>query len=130
MTELKPGLKGCAETLVAPGNTAADIGSGALPVFSTPHMIALMEKAAMDAIAPCLEEGQGSVGTNINVSHLAASPIGMKIRAESELTAVDRRMLSFRVRAYAGEELIGEGSHQRCLIMNDRFMEKTQAKLK
>ena len=92
MTELKPGLKGCAETLVAPGNTAADIGSGALPVFSTPHMIALMEKAAMDAIAPCLEEGQGSVGTNINVSHLAASPIGMKVRAESELTAVDRRM--------------------------------------
>lgn len=130
MTELKPGLKGCAETLVAPGNTAADIGSGALPVFSTPHMIALMEKASMAAIASCLEEGQGSVGTNVNVSHLAATPVGMAVRAESELVAVDRRMLTFRVHAYAGEELIGEGSHQRCLIMNDRFMEKTQAKLK
>lgn len=130
MTELKPGLTGCAETLVAPGNTAADVGSGALPVFSTPHMIALMEKASMAAIAPCLEEGQGSVGTNIQVSHLAASPIGMKVHAESELVAVERRMLSFQVRAYAGEDLIGEGSHQRCLIMNDRFMEKTQAKLK
>lgn len=130
MTELKPGLKGCAETLVAPGNTAADIGSGALPVFSTPHMIALMEKASMAAIATCLEEGQGSVGTNVNVSHLAATPVGMAVRAESELVAVDRRMLTFRVHAYAGEELIGEGSHQRCLIMNDRFMEKTQAKLK
>ena len=130
MTELKPGLKGCAETLVAPGNTAADIGSGALPVFSTPHMIALMEKASMAAIASCLEEGQGSVGTNVNVSHLAATPVGMAVRAESELVAVDRRMLTFQVRAYAGEELIGEGSHQRCLIMNDRFMEKTQAKLK
>lgn len=130
MTELKPGLKGCAETLVAPGNTAADIGSGALPVFSTPHMIALMEKASMAAIAPCLEEGQGSVGTHVDVSHLAATPVGMAVRAESELVAVERRMLSFRVRAYAGEELIGEGSHQRCLIMNDRFMEKTQAKLK
>ena len=130
MTELKPGLKGCAETLVAPGNTAADVGSGALPVFSTPHMIALMEKASMDAIAPCLEEGQGSVGTHVDVSHLAATPVGMAVRAESELVAVERRMLSFRVRAYAGEELIGEGSHQRCLIMNDRFMEKTQAKLK
>ena len=130
MTELKPGLKGCAETLVAPGNTAADIGSGALPVFSTPHMIALMEKASMAAIATCLEEGQGSVGTNVNVSHLAATPVGMAVRAESELVAVDRRMLTFRVHAYAGEELIGEGSHQRCLIMNDRFMEKTLAKLK
>ena len=130
MTELKPGLKGCAETLVAPGNTAADIGSGALPVFSTPHMIALMEKASMAAIASCLEEGQGSVGTHVDVSHLAATPVGMAVRAESELVAVERRMLSFRVRAYAGEELIGEGSHQRCLIMNDRFMEKTQAKLK
>ena len=130
MTELKPGLKGCAETLVAPGNTAADIGSGALPVFSTPHMIALMEKASMAAIAPCLEEGQGSVGTYVDVSHLAATPVGMAVRAESELVAVDRRMLTFRVHAYAGEELIGEGSHQRCLIMNDRFMEKTQAKLK
>ena len=130
MTELKPGLKGCAETLVAPGNTAADIGSGALPVFSTPHMIALMEKASMAAIAPCLEEGQGSVGTHVDVSHLAATPVGMTVRAESELVAVDRRMLNFRVRAYAGEELIGEGSHQRCLIMNDRFMEKTLAKLK
>ena len=130
MTELKPGLKGCAETLVAPGNTAADIGSGALPVFSTPHMIALMEKASMAAIASCLEEGQGSVGTNVNVSHLAATPVGMAVRAESELVAVDRRMLTFRVTAYAGEELIGEGEHQRCLIMNDRFMEKTLAKLK
>ena len=77
----------------------------------------------------CIRD-RGSVGTNINVSHLAASPIGMNVHAESELTAVDRRMLTFQVRAYAGEELIGEGSHQRCLIMNDRFMEKTLAKLK
>ncbi|MGN0981925.1 MAG: thioesterase family protein [Candidatus Limivicinus sp.] len=130
MTELKPGLKGCAETQVAPGNTAADIGSGALPVFSTPHMIALMEKASMAAIAPCLEEGQGSVGTHVDVSHLAATPVSMTVRAESELVAVDRRMMTFHVTAYAGEELIGEGSHQRCLIMNDRFMEKTLAKLK
>ena len=130
MTELKPGLKGHAETVVDPGNPAADVGSGALPVFSTPHISALMEKASMDAIAPCLEEGQGSVGTHIDVSHLAASPFGRMVRAESALTAVARRMLTFQVRAYAGEELIGEGSHQRCLIMNDRFMEKTQAKLK
>jgi len=128
--ELKVGLKGRAETVVAPENTAAAIGSGALPVFSTPHMIALMEMASMNAVAACLEEGQGTVGTNISVSHLAASPLGMQVRAESELVGIDRRMLSFRVRAYAGEELIGEGSHQRCIIFSQRFMEKAQAKLK
>lgn len=130
MMELKTGLKGHAETVVAAENTAAAIGSGALPVFSTPHMIALMENASMDAVAPCLEEGQGTVGTKIAVDHLAASPLGMAVRAESELTEIDRRMLTFHVRAYAGEELIGEGSHQRCIIFNERFLEKTQAKLK
>lgn len=130
MTELKTGLKGYAETVVAAENTAAAIGSGALPVFSTPHMIALMENASMDAVAPCLEEGQGTVGTRIDIAHLAASPQGMAVRAESELIQIDRRMLTFRVKAYAGEELIGEGTHQRCIIFNERFMEKTLAKLK
>ena len=124
------GTKCQLEQTVTDELTASQVGSGALPVFGTPFMIAMMENAALTVLQSFLDEGQGSVGTNINVSHLAASPIGMSLRAESELTAVDRRMLSFRVRAYAGAELIGEGSHQRCLIMNDRFMEKTQAKLK
>ena len=130
MTELKTGLKGRAETVVTESNTAAAIGSGALPVFSTPHMIALMESASMDAIAPCLEEGQGSVGVRIDVEHLAATPLGMSVRAESSLTSVEGRMLSFEVKAWAGDELIGRGSHQRCLVFNERFMEKTLAKLK
>jgi predicted thioesterase len=129
MKELTPGLIGHAETVVSEENVAAAVGSGALPVFSTPHMIALMEKASMDAIAPCLEENQGTVGTQINVAHLAATPIGMTVRAESELLAVEKRMLTFKVTAYAGDELIGEGTHQRCIIFNDRFMEKTLAKL-
>lgn len=130
MTELKAGLLGQAETTVNESNTAAAIGSGALPVFSTPHMIALMENASMNAIAPCLEEGQGSVGVRIDVEHLAATPLGMSVRAESCLTKVEGRMLSFEVKAWAGDELIGWGSHQRCIVLNRRFMEKTQAKLK
>lgn len=130
MTELKAGLLGQAETFVTESNTAAAIGSGALPVFSTPHMIALMESASMDAIAPCLEEGQGSVGVKIEVEHLAATPMGVSVRAESSLTGVEGRMLSFEVKAWAGDELIGRGSHRRCLVFNQRFMEKTLAKLK
>lgn len=130
MTELKAGLLGQAETTVNESNTAAAIGSGALPVFSTPHMIALMENASMNAIAPCLEEGQGSVGVRVDVEHLAATPLGMSVWAESCLTKVEGRMLSFEVKAWAGDELIGRGSHQRCIVLNRRFMEKTQAKLK
>lgn len=130
MTELKTGLVGRAETIVTESNTAAAIGSGALPVFSTPHMIALMENASMNAIAPYLEDGQGSVGTKIDVAHVAATPMGMTVRAESTLIRIEGRMLSFEVRAWAGDELIGEGTHQRCIIYNQRFMEKTQAKLK
>ena len=130
MTELKTGLVGQAETLVTDSNTAEAIGSGALPVFSTPHMIALMETASMDAIAQCLEDGQGSVGVRIDVAHLAATPMGMTVRAESTLTKVEGRMLNFEVKAWAGDELIGEGTHQRCIVFNGRFMEKTLAKLK
>ena len=84
----------------------------------------------MNAIAPCLEDGQGSVGTKIDVAHVAATPMGMTVRAESTITRIEGRMLSFEVRAWAGDELIGEGTHQRCIIYNQRFMEKTQAKLK
>ena len=124
------GIKGFAETLVCAENTAAAVGSGALEVFSTPSMIALMEKAAMDTVSPYLEEGQGTVGIKLDVSHLAASPVGMAVRAEAELIGIEKRTLTFKVSAYAGEELIGEGTHQRAVILNERFMEKPLAKLK
>ena len=124
------GIKGFAETLVCAENTAAAVGSGALEVFSTPSMIALMEKAAMDTVSPYLEAGQGTVGIKLDVSHLAASPVGMAVRAEAELIGIEKRTLTFKVSAYAGEELIGEGTHQRAVILNERFMEKTLAKLK
>lgn len=128
MKELPLGLKGQAETVVNEQNTAAAMGSGLLPVFATPAMLALMENAAAGSVQPYLEEGQGSVGTRLEVSHLAATPVGMTVRAESELTAVDRRRLSFTVRAWAGGELIGEGRHERFIIDNRRFLEKALAK--
>lgn len=129
MTEqLKVGLIGRAETVVDESNTAASMGSGLLPVFATPAMLALMEKAAASSVQPLLGEGEGSVGTRLEVSHLAATPMGLPVRAESELLEVDRRRLRFAVRAWAGEELIGEGFHERFVINVDRFMEKALAK--
>lgn len=129
MSELKIGMKGSAQVEVVPANTAAAMGSGALDVFATPSMIALMEKAALELVSPCLEEGQGTVGIELNVEHLAATPIGMTVRAEVELIEIEKRVLTFKVEAYAGDELIGRGTHKRCIILNDRFMEKTLAKL-
>jgi predicted thioesterase len=127
---LEIGLKGAASCEVVPGNTAAAACSGALPVFATPSMIALMEKAAMDSVQPFLAEGQGTVGTRIEVSHLAATPVGMTVRAETELTEIDRKRLSFQVRAYAGGELIGEGRHERFIVDSERFLQKAEAKRK
>lgn len=124
------GIKGAAETVVVYENTAAAVGSGALEVFSTPSMIALMEKASRELVQPYLEEGQSTVGTRLEVSHVVASPIGAHIRAESTLVEIDRRMLTFEVKAYADGELIGEGRHQRCIIYAERFMEKALAKQK
>lgn len=124
------GIKGTAETVVVYENTAAVVGSGALEVFSTPSMIALMEKASRELVQPYLEKGQSTVGTRLEVSHVAASPIGAHIHAESTLVEIDRRMLTFEVKAYADGELIGEGRHQRCIIYAERFMEKALAKQK
>ena len=124
------GIKGTAETVVVYENTSAAVGSGALEVFSTPSMIALMEKASRELVQPYLEEGQSTVGTRLEVSHVAASPIGAHIHAESTLVEIDRRMLTFEVKAYADGELIGEGRHQRGIIYAERFMEKALAKQK
>jgi len=128
--ELCVGIKGGAEVTVVPENTAAAVGSGALEVFSTPSMIALMEKAALECVAPFLEEGQTTVGIKLQVDHLAATPLGLAVRAEAELVSVDRRVLNFKVAAYAADELIGEGFHQRCIVDAERFMSKAQAKAK
>jgi len=121
------GIKGRAETVVNHENTAKFVGSGELEVFATPQMIALMEQAAASSVAGELEEGQGTVGTLLNVSHDAA-PLGMKVWAETELVEVDRRRLVFDVKAYDECGLIGQGKHERFIIQNDKFLAKVNAK--
>ena len=122
------GIKGKVETTVNDGNTAKFVGSGALDVFATPNMISLMEQAAQASVAPYLEDGQGTVGTKISVSHDAATPLGMRVWAESKLVEIDRRRLVFEVRAYDECGLIGQGTHERFIIQNDKFLAKVNAK--
>ncbi|WP_302496744.1 thioesterase family protein [uncultured Flavonifractor sp.] len=122
------GMKGRAETVVTPENTAAAVGSGLVPVFATPSMIALMENAAVNAVQAQLEEGQGTVGTLLNVSHDAATPVGMKVWAEAEVTAVEGRKLTYTVAAFDEAGPIGKGEHQRFIIQADRFLAKAEAK--
>ena len=122
------GTKGRAETVVTRENTAAAVGSGLVPVFGTPFMIALMENAAVDAMAPYMEAGQGSVGTHLDVSHDAATPIGLKVWAEAEVTAVDGKALTFAVTAYDEAGPIGKGTHNRFIIDVERFLAKTEKK--
>ena len=126
--EIKIGTKGYKEGIVRKENTAAAIGSGAVEVFATPAMIALMENAALDAIAPFLEEDQSSVGTNISTSHLAASPLGIKVWATAEVIEVDRRRIVFAVKAFDEKEMIGEGTHERFIIQTDKFLSRAQSK--
>lgn len=122
------GAVGTASTVVTPENTAAAVGSGSLPVFATPYMIALMENAACNAIADALEDGQSSVGTKLDVSHDAATPVGMHVTARAELIEVDRRRLVFRVTASDDAGPIGQGTHERFLIMAEKFLAKAEAK--
>ncbi|MBQ4416742.1 MAG: thioesterase family protein [Butyrivibrio sp.] len=128
MKELNPGIKGKQELTVSERDTAKVYGSGSLEVFGTPAMIALMEKTALTSIEPFLDEGEGSVGTALDVKHTSATPVGMNVVCESELIEVDRKRLVFRVSARDEKGAIGEGTHERFVITNDRFMEKANAK--
>ena len=123
------GMKGRAEAIVNSENTAASAGSGTLPVFATPWMCALMEKAAWTAVAPALAEGESTVGTKLNISHLSASPVGVKVWAESEVTAVEGKRIELTVTAYDSSGLIGSGTHERFIVANDRFLSKAAKKL-
>lgn len=123
------GMKGQAKTIVERSLTAMEAGSGTLPVFATPWMCALMEKAAWTAISPALAEGESTVGTKLNISHISATPIGLKVWAECEVTGVDGKRIEFKVSAYDEKGLIGEGTHERFIITNDRFMARAAKKL-
>ena len=125
---LKPGLTGTATLVVSAEHTAEALGSGLVPVFATPRMVSLMEQAAVDALKDQLEAGQTTVGTFLEVSHLAATPVGMPVRAEAVLTAVEGRMLTFRVSARDAVEKIGEGTHRRTIVSVALFLERVSAK--
>lgn len=122
------GIKGRQESIVTQDKLASNVGSGLVKVYATAMMIALIEKAAVLSIEPFLDEGQGSVGTQVNVSHCSATPLGMKVYAETELIAIDRRKLTFKVAAYDERGLIGEGLHERFLIDMQKFQEKANSK--
>lgn len=126
MTEFNnlKGLRHIEELVVEHKDTAAVYGSGALEVFATPAMIALMEKTCLLCVCDKIGEGNTTVGIAVNIKHLKASPVGATIRCEAELTEVDRRRLVFHVQCFDGETLVGEGIHERFVVESEKFMAK------
>ena len=125
---LEIGIKGKQEIIVREELTAKHIGSGAVLVLATPMMIALMERTCRMSVKPCLEEGQETVGTHVNVSHDSAVPVGKKVRCESELIEIDRRKLIFKVAVYDEKGLVGQGTHERFIIDEKKFADKMSSK--
>ena len=130
MSNLKTGIKGEASAAVNDSNTAVAYGSGGVSVFATPAMIGLMEKAALTSVDPLLEGGMTTVGTRIDVQHLAATPIGMNVVAVSELVEVEGKRLLFRVEARDDLELVGQGTHERYIVPMQKFLDRASAKKK
>jgi fluoroacetyl-CoA thioesterase len=127
MGNLAIGARGVATAKVTAENTALALGSGDVPVFGTPALVALMEQAAVLALAGGLEPGETTVGTRLEIAHLAATPVGAAVRAEAELVAVEGRKLTFAVAAFDDRQKIGEGRHQRMRVARDRFLGKLAA---
>lgn len=127
---LRVGLRGEASTAVTEENTALAYGSGGARVFATPAMIGLMEKAALSSVDPLLDPGQMTVGIKVDVEHLAATPVGMKVTARAELVEIDGKKLVFRVEAFDEKEQIGRGTHVRYIVNVDRFLSRAEGKLK
>lgn len=125
---LKTGINGHTEITVTEDKLACTVGSGVARVFATPMMVALIEKTAAESVRPFLEEGQSTVGTLVNVSHVAATPSGMRVWADTELIEVDRRRLVFKVSACDECGLIGEGTHERFIVQTEKFQDKADAK--
>jgi Predicted thioesterase len=126
---LKVGRTGEARTMVTEENTALKFGSGTIKVYATPAMIGLMEKASINCVDSSLPQGFASVGTKVEVKHLAATPVGMEVVAEAELIEEDGPKLKFRITAYDGKEKIGEGTHSRYIIKLDEFLKKAESKI-
>lgn len=124
------GIKGYEEMTVSPDMSARHVGSGTVQVLATSMMIALMEKTCRLSVKPFLDAGQETVGTLVQVRHLAATPVGMTVRCESEVTETDRRRIVFKVAVYDAEGMVGEGIHERFIIDEARFLAKAEARRK
>ena len=127
--EITIGMTGSVDALVEREDTAYEVGSGALLVYATPCMIALMEGAACEAIASTLNEDKTTVGIALDISHLSATPVGLEVRAEAEVTEIDGNTITFHVTAYDEKGIIGEGTHKRAIVTTQRFLDKAYAKL-
>ena len=127
--EITVGMKGDALTLAEREDTAKEVGSGDLLVYATPCMVALMEGAACEAIAEALTDSQTTVGTALNIEHISATPVGLEVRAEAEVTAVEGKVITFDVRAFDEAGEIGRGTHKRVIVNSQKFLEKAYSKL-
>jgi predicted thioesterase len=125
---LQIGIRGSGEAVVTEALTAKAMGSGELPVYATPAMVTLVEETAWKSVAPALEPGQGTVGTKLDLAHLAATPLGRKVRCETELIGIDRRRLTFSAAVYDEAGKIGEGTHERFIVDNERFLAKADGR--
>ena len=125
---LEIGIKGSGEAVVTEALTAKAMGSGELPVYATPAMAALIEETAWKSVAPALEPGQGTVGMKLDISHLAATPLGRKVRCETVLMEIDRRRLVFSAVVFDEAGKIGEGTHERFIVDSERFLAKADAR--
>ncbi len=126
---IEPGLVASTEILVGTRDTAHHVGSGKIKVLATPVMVMLLEEAALNAVEGLLPAGQQTVGTRLDVSHIAATPVGMRVTARAEVVAVDGRKLTFKVWADDEVERIGEGIHERIVVDVERFDKRTRAKI-
>lgn len=127
--EITVGMKGSTSALVEREDTAAEVGSGNLLVYATPCMVALMEGAACEAISAALPEDKTSVGIELAITHISATPVGLDVRAEAEVTAVTGNIVSFQVTAFDETGKIGEGTHKRAIVTTQKFLDRTNAKL-
>ena len=127
--EITVGMKGIAETIVEREDTAYEVGSGSLLVYATPCMVALMEGAACEAIVECLNNDKTTVGIELTVSHTAATPVGLEVRAEAEVTAVDGKIITYHIEAFDESGKIGEATHKRAIVSTQQFLDKAYAKL-
>src|SRR5687767_8039134 len=128
-SDLKVGLEGTAEILVGTRDTAPHVGSGKVKVLATPVMVSLMEEASLNAVEGLLPPGHQTVGTRLDITHVAATPVGLRVTARAEVTRVEGRRVTFRVWADDEKERIGEGTHERIVIEVSRFDRRAQEKI-